>query len=74
MAFPSEFVRFGKIEFTNCSVFLYSSTHNRRALSNVPCGKVVNAWWQGSSVAVEMEGGWVYMYTDFGSYSSRYKK
>ncbi|MBQ1968209.1 MAG: hypothetical protein II371_01275 [Flavobacteriales bacterium] len=73
MAFPSEFVRFGKIEFSSCYVFLYSSAHNRRALSNVPPG-IVNAWWQGSSVAVETSGGWVYMYTDFGSYSSKYMK
>ena len=74
MAFPGEFVNFGKIEFNNCSVFLYASSHNRRAIANIPCGKVVNAWWQGANVAVEMDSGWVYIYSDFGNCSSRYKK
>ncbi|MBR5849887.1 MAG: hypothetical protein IKZ12_02340 [Alistipes sp.] len=72
MAFPSDYVNFGKIEFTSCSVFVYRTPHDRRALT-VPNG-IVNAWWQGSNVAVETSGGWVYMFTDFGSYSSKYKK
>ena len=73
MAFPSDFVKFGKIEFTSCYVYLYRTPHDRRALANVP-PSIVNAWWQGSNVAVETSGGWVYMYSDFGSYSSKYQK
>ena len=66
MAFPQEFIKFGKVTFTNCSVTLFSSSHNTR--------KIVNAYWQGTNIVVELSDGWVYVYSDFGSYSSRYKK
>lgn len=73
MAFPAEFVNFGKIDFSNCYVYLYSSPHNRKPLPNVPAN-IVNAWWQGSNVAVETSTGWVYMYNGFTSYASKYQK
>jgi hypothetical protein len=74
MAFPQEFIKFGKVTFTNCSVTLFSSSHNTRSIANVPAGKIVNAYWQGTNIVVELSDGWVYVYSDFGSYSSRYKK
>lgn len=64
MAFPQKFLDFGKITFTNCSVTLYASNCDTRNISNIPCGKVVNAYWQGNHVVVEMESGWVYNYDD----------
>lgn len=74
MAFPQKYIDFGKITFTNCSVTLYASNCDTRNLGNIPCGKVVNAYWQGNHVAVEMDTGYVFNYDSFGSSYSRYKK
>lgn len=53
MAFPQKYIDFGKITFTNCSVTLYASNFDTRSLANVPCGKIINAYWQGNHVVVE---------------------
>lgn len=69
MAFPQKYIDFGKITFTNCSVTLYASNFDTRSLANVPCGKIINAYWQGNHVVVEREDGWVFNYDDFGNIS-----
>lgn len=74
MAFPQKFIDFSKITFTNCSVTLYASNFDTRSICNVPCGKVINAYWQGNHVVIEMASGWVYNYDDFGHISGRYMK
>ena len=71
--FPQEYINRGQCTFTNCSVSLWSDTHHCKDLCNLPCGHVVNAYWQGSSVHVIMETGWHFVYNDFNGYSSQWK-
>ena len=71
--FPPEYINRGHCTFTNCSVSLWSDTHHSKNLNNLPCGHVVNAYWQGNSVHVIMETGWHYVYNDFNGYSSQWK-
>ena len=71
--FPQEYINRGQCTFTNCSVSLWSDTHHCKNLCNLPCGHVVNAYWQGSSVHVIMETGWHFVYNDFNGYSSQWK-
>lgn len=70
----SKVIEFGKVTFSDCSVFLWESMHSRIMLSNPPSGKIVNAYWRGTTLVVEREDGWVYNYTSNGPYSSLYHK
>ena len=44
--FPQEYINRGQCTFTNCSVSLWSDSHHCKDLCNLPCGHVVNAYWQ----------------------------
>lgn len=72
--FPQEYINRGQLTFTPTSVSLYSDMHHCKNLNNVPCGRVVNAYWQGSNVHVVLDSGWHYVYNDFSGYSSRWKE
>lgn len=74
MAFPQKYIDYGRITFTNCTVSVYCGSCHSYGLINLPGGKIINAYWQGNHVVVEMESGWVYIYDDFGHISGRYMK
>ena len=66
--FDSKTINFGRVEYTDCTVYVYSSTYERTGLC-VPCGKVLDARWVGSTVQVMMSNGWTYIYEGFGNYT-----
>lgn len=71
--FPLEYINRGQCTWTCCSVSLWSDMFHCKNLCNLPCGKIVRAWWQGNAVHVEMDTGWHFVYEDFGTYASRWK-
>ena len=76
MAWERKFIECGAIEFTNSSVRVYSRWPNDNVnLPNVPSG-VVNAYWQGTNVMVELSDGWTYVYADgpYKDYTSRFRR
>ena len=75
MAWEKKYLDFGRVEYSNCAVNVYSSNFDRVNLPNIPSG-IKNAYWQGSNVIVEMDDGWVYVFADgpYKNYTSRYKK
>ena len=42
--FDSKTINFGRVEYTDCTVYVYSSAHERGGLC-LPCGKVLDARW-----------------------------
>lgn len=75
MAWEKKYLDYGRVEYSNCAVNVYSSNFDRVNLPNIPSG-IKNAFWQGSNVIVEMQDGWVYVFADgpYKNYTSRYKK
>ena len=71
--FDSKTINFGRVEYTSCTVHVYSSKHNRTALL-LPCGSVLDARWVGTTVQVQMSNGWTYVYEGTGSYTSSWKR
>ena len=71
--FPVEYINEGHVSNTSCSVSVWSNMHHCKDLCNVPCGRIKTAYWQGSTIHVEMEDGWHYIYTDFGCYSNKWR-
>lgn len=71
--FPKEYINFGKITHTYCTVSVFSD-HCHASGLQLPCGSVRNAYWQGNNVHVEMADGWHYIIEGFGTYSSRWKE
>ncbi len=71
--FEKEYIDFGRVTFTSCSVTVWSSWYNCRYLPNVPNG-VVNAYWQGNHVVVETNSGWSYIYEEIGNYTDRWMR
>ena len=67
--FPREFVDYGKVTYTNCTVHVYRSYHDRVGLL-LPCGTVLSAMWMGCNIHVQMSNGWTYVYTGLGSHTS----
>lgn len=72
MAFPAEFINYGRLEFSSGTVKVYSSQYNSRYLPNVPNG-IINAYWQGNHVVVETNTT-VYIYDDIANYSNYWRK
>ncbi len=70
--FDDKTVNFGRVEFTNCTVHVYSTYHDRRGLQ-IPGGRVVDARWVGRTVQVKMHTGWTYVFDGFGSYTESWK-
>ena len=66
--FDSKTINFGRVEYTDCTVYVYSSTYEGAGLC-LPCGKVLDARWVGSTVQVMMSNGWTYIYEGFGNYT-----
>lgn len=69
--FSRSTIDYGRIQFNNCTVYVYESYCNRRGLT-LPCGQVLDARWVGQTVQVKMSNGWTYVYDGFGSYSTCY--
>lgn len=55
--FDSKTINFGRVEYTDCTVYVYSSAHERGGLC-LPCGTVQDARWVGATVQVMMSNGW----------------
>lgn len=73
MGFEREYIDFGRVTFTSCSVSVWSNQHHAKGLPNVP-QRVINAYWQGNHIVVETDSGWVYIYEGFQNYSSSWHK
>jgi hypothetical protein len=71
--FDSKTIAFGRVEYTNCTVHVYRSIHDRIALL-LPCGTVLDARWVGSTVQVQMSNGWTYVFEGTGSYTNAWKR
>ena len=62
--FPKEYLDCGRIEFTSTSVRVYKNYYDNNYLCNLPGGRIVNAYWQGTHIAVLMDSGKTYVYND----------
>lgn len=70
-AFTQKEIEYGRCEVeSGCTVQIYESRYQRRALPNPPCGKIKDAYWQNGSVHVLMADGRHYVYNEFGNYST----
>ena len=67
--FPQEYINFGKIVNSGSCVSVYKSLYDCKYLPNLPGGRVVNAYWQGTHIVVQMDSGKSYVYEDFGNWS-----
>ena len=72
MAFPAEYINYGRVEFSSGTVKVYSDMYTSRFLPNVPYG-VINAYWQGNHVVVETNTT-VYIYEDIANYTRYWRK
>lgn len=70
--FPKEYLDCGRIEFTSTSVRVYKNYYDNNYLCNLPGGRIVNAYWQGTHIAVLMDSGKTYVYNDFSGWSMYY--
>lgn len=71
--FPKEYVNFGKITHTNCTVSVYSDNFHSRNLNSVPTN-IERAYWQGDTIHLEMKDGWHWIYEDFNGHSHHWKQ
>ena len=75
MAWDTKYVNYGRIEYSDCWVNVYCGQYENVSLPNIPSG-ISRAYWQGTSVIVDMNDGWVYVFADgpYKNYTSKYKK
>lgn len=67
--FTPDYINYGKITYTNCSVSVFRSTYDSYSIANLPCGGVKEAKWVGNCVHVITPDGRTYVYDGFGDYS-----
>lgn len=70
--FEQEYINCGKITHTDSSVSVFKDYYNSRYLPNIPGGRVVDAYWQGTHIVVRMDSGKSYVYSNFSNWEYYY--